>query len=159
MQTRKIVFFTFIFVWAAFAIQAQTKGKPIVQQVTSGSLKGKTYKVTFKNTSDKNMYVAVAYYDNDPRTMGGRCFYSKGWYKVKSGKSIWLNVSGRRFYYHAHQVGNKEVAVGSEKAFYVEAIKAFNIKRASAKRKGEKYKKYEVYKFDKIPESKTVIIK
>ncbi|WP_299457668.1 DUF1036 domain-containing protein [uncultured Microscilla sp.] len=159
MKTKKTLFLLLFFSWAVFAAQAQKKGGKIMQQTTSGSLKGKTYKVTFKNKSEKDMYVAVAYYDNDPRTMGGRCFYSKGWYKVKQGKSIWLNVSGKKFYYHAHQVGKNDVSYGSEKEFYVHPIKAFNIRRAAVgryKREGDKYSKY---KFDKIPESRMITIK
>lgn len=158
MRTKKVFLLMLIFSWAAFAAQAQRKGGDIVQQTTSGSLKGKKHKVTFKNNSNKDMYVAVAYYDNDPQTMGGRCFYSKGWYKVKQGKSIWLNVSGRKFYYHAHQVGKSEVSYGSEKEFYVHPIKAFNIRRANVTQYEKYGKKYSKYKFDKIPESKIVTI-
>lgn len=155
MKTLYSLLFLLCFVGFSYSVKAQK----IVQQTTSGSLKGKTYKVTFKNESDKDMFVAVAYYDNNPSTMGGRCFYTKGWFKVKKGKSIWTNVSGRRFYYHAHEVGNHEVSIGSEKELYVHPVDKFNIKKADNKYAHGKNKRYKLYKFDKIPESKLVTLK
>ncbi|OJJ20128.1 hypothetical protein BKI52_16790 [marine bacterium AO1-C] len=143
----------------SFSSKAQDSEDKILQKTISGGKKGKKHKVTFKNESAKDMYVAVAYYDKNPTTMGGRCFYTEGWFIVEKGKSIWTNVSGRRFYYHAHQVGNQEVSIGSEKEFYAHPVKKFNIKKADNKYMYGKNKDYKLYKFDKIPASNQVTLK
>jgi len=143
----------------SFTSSAQDSEDKILQKTIDGDVKGKKYKVTFKNESGKDMYVAVAYYDKNPTTMGGRCFYTKGWFKVKKGESIWTNISGRKFYYHAHQIGNQKVFIGSEKEFYAHRIKKFNIKKADNRYMYGKKKDYKLYKFDKIPTSNQVTLK
>lgn len=158
MLTKKTWLLISLFTCVGWVLKAQTKSGTTQQVINRGS-KSKTHKLTFKNEAAKDMYIAIVYYDRDPKKMGEYCYYSKGWFKVQKGKSIWMNATGRQFYYHAHQVGNKKKAIGSEKEFYAHPTKLFNIKRASAHRKGAKYETYEVYKFDKIPESKEVTLK
>ncbi|HAS45867.1 MAG TPA: hypothetical protein DCS93_35625 [Microscillaceae bacterium] len=159
MKTLYSLLFTICLVGLSFTTKAQDSEDKVLQKTISGGAKGKTYKVTFKNESGKDMYVAVAYYDKNPSTMGGRCFYTKGWFKVNKGKSIWTNVSGRRFYYHAHQIGKQNVSIGSEKEFYAHRIKKFNLKKADNEYMYGKKKDYKLYKFDKIPASNQVTLK
>ncbi len=91
--------------------------------------------------------------------MEGHCFYTRGWFKVDKGKSIWMNVPGRQFYYHAHQIGKQDVFIGSEKEFFAHPVKKFSIKKADDKHVHAKNKQYKLYKFDKIPASNQVTLK
>lgn len=89
--------------------------------------------ITFKNEHTKAIYVAIAFKDNNPYTMGGMAMWTKFWFKCEPGKSIVLTYPtayGDK-YFHAHVAGDKSTSWGSQEKYYVHPSKGYSIMQGS----------------------------
>ncbi len=90
-------------------------------------------RVTFFNRSQKNVYVALAYYKRMPEGDIALCTY--GWFEVKNGKSktLWLKDIQREkgVFYHAHNTANRNDNWGGSLFYMVHPVQPFHIAYAN----------------------------
>lgn len=85
--------------------------------------------IKFQNNYDKDIYISIAYHDDNPFTMGGQSPWTKMWFKCKAGKSLSLKFPsfyGEK-YYHAHVDGDKSINWGAGTKFYLHPTKGYTI--------------------------------
>jgi hypothetical protein len=90
-------------------------------------------RVSFFNRSQKNVYVALAYYKRMPEGDVALCTY--GWFEVKKEKSktLWLkNIQREKgVFYHAHNVVNRNDNWGGSLFYMVHPTSPFHIAYAN----------------------------
>ena len=88
-----------------------------------------SHQVNFQNDFDKDIYICIAYLDNNPFTKGGRSVWTKMWFKCEAGESRKINFPSayQDHYYHAHVDGDKSINWGEGEKFYLHPSNGYTI--------------------------------